>query len=685
MAPNTGTNRPFAAEADNWTLAIDFGTSNTVTVVNDRLGTRPVGFPTGTEFFPSVVFVDDDGQLISGISAFNNRLIHPRRYYADVKKSINEGHHNIPLAGKTYPIVELVAAVLREAKRAAMQFRLNPQQQPAHTALTHPVAWGDEEIAILRDAAQLAELPAVTTFQEPVAAAYRLYHDRFQRGEYIVVYDLGGGTFDVALLQRTADAMATPGGPLPTPYRVVNTEGSKKIGGEFFDDKIWEFLDSSSDLHDAPPWAALQVENCLDHNDERPYRDWLVGRRQLRESITHAKIDLSSQPQSAIFIPHAVFPHAITRDQFEAVLLPDLNATVDMVTTLLRRNHLASNNIAHVALVGGSSQIPKVRQLLIERGQFNDNQVGTPALAQTVVALGAAALVELREPESDAEKAFRAGEAWEVQSGWNQAADNYQYAVDCEDTTWSPHAAYQLGQLRTQHPERTLFRKSYDTAINAYRIAMRYRDSEWAARSALELGNFMLQNNRLDEAAVAFENAMRANYPEVSPQAAFQLGLLHLSRGEWESTEDAWQTAIDHGHSDWSPLAAYHLGADRKMRKNHAGARDAWLRAMNDFKHPEWSPQAALRLGELLREKGRKAWPLAEKDYQEEMRGAYQHAIDSGHQECSPQAAYALGRVCEKRRDWQGAEAAYQKAIASGGSEWATKAIQRKSAIRKHL
>ena len=123
-----------------WTLAIDFGTSNTVVVVKDQRGINAVEF-AGHRWFPSVAFADDNGGLISGLEAFNNRLVQPRRYFAEVKQTVTSRSPTVYVAGQPYATVDAVAAVLGEAKRSAMAFRGDSDRLPARTALTHPVAW----------------------------------------------------------------------------------------------------------------------------------------------------------------------------------------------------------------------------------------------------------------------------------------------------------------------------------------------------------------------------------------------------------------------------------------------------------------------------------------------------------------------------------------------------------------
>jgi tetratricopeptide (TPR) repeat protein len=670
---------------DGWTLAIDFGTSNTVVAIKDQHGLRAVEFPgeQPQPYFPSVVFVGDDGRLISGIAAYNNRLIQPRRYFAAVKRAVTDRRAAEHIAGNTYPVVELVAAVLRAAKSAAMNSRPDPTEQPARTALTHPVSWEEDQVEILCQAAELAGLSTVTTYQEPVAAAFNLYQTRFEPGEYIAVYDLGGGTFDAALLQRVADEKTAGGLPPPAPYRVVDTMGDPQIGGERFDDMIYAMLDHG-DLGDAPPWQALRPENAPDRADEG-YVAWLIGWRELRQRMIVAKIDLSSRTETALYIPGTRLPHTITRDDLENELRTDLETTVETLSSLIHGTQLTNNDIAHVALVGGSSQIPMVRNLLAERAGFDAGKVSAPAAAQTVVALGAAALVGVKPPETEAEQAFNAGEESARYAKWKAAEAAYQHAIACNDDVWSPRAAYRLGRIRTQNPPSGLLGKKYQPAIDAYRSAITYRDSDWAARSALALANLMLETKRLDEAGVFFDNAVHMNHPEVSPEAAFHLGLLHVRRGDWRSAEDAWQTAIDHNDPNWAPHAAYELGSNRRMRKNHLGARDAWQIAMTRFSHPDWSPRAACELGDLLRDKGRHTWRLAKDVYEKAIDDAYQRAIDSGHREWRPRAAFELGLVREKRRDWQGAADMYQRAMGEGHPTWSTKAAQRKSAIKRHL
>lgn len=667
-----------------WTLAIDFGTSNTVVVVKDQRGINAVEF-AGHRWFPSVVFADDNGGLISGLEAFNNRLVQPRRYFAEVKQTVTSRSPTVYVAGQPYATVDAVAAVLGEAKRSAMAFRGDPTDLPARTALTHPVAWEDDQIDVLQQAAEKAGLPNVTTFQEPVAAAFHLYHNGFQPGEHIAVYDLGGGTFDAAILERDVTREPEPGQVIRPPFRVIATVGNPKIGGEKFDDELWDLL-GSGDLRGAPAWAALQDESRPDPTTDEPsFLDWLVGRRRLRQAIIDLKIDLSTRDQAAVYVPNIALPQTITRTQLEEVLLPYLSSTVDLLLKLIERNELAHSDIVHVALVGGSSQIPLVRRLLAERGRFDYARVSAPGSAQAVVALGAAALAETKKPETEAERAFNAAQSMDATGGWRQAKSAYQQAIECRDSEWSPRAAYQLGQLRTRHPDRKLLGKSYDSAIAAYTTAMAHEGTEWAAKSGLALAKLYLTTKRLDDAAVVLDNVVGAHQPDVSPEAAFNLGLLHVRRGDWRSAEDAWRTTIDHKHPYWAPRAAYELGAQRRMRRNYVGAKHAWQVAMDDFTHPDWSPRAACELGGLLSEKGRKTWQFSKAEHEKAIESSYQTAIDYGHPEWSPRAAYELGAIRQKRRNWRGAADAYQVAIASGTSRWATSAMQRKAEIRKYI
>ena len=238
----------------------------------------------------------------------------------------------------------------------------------------------------------------MTTFQEPVAAAFHLYHNGFQPGEHIAVYDLGGGTFDAAILERDVTREPEPGQVIRPPFRVIATVGNPKIGGEKFDDELWDLL-GSGDLRGAPAWAALQDESRPDPTTDEPsFLDWLVGRRRLRQAIIDLKIDLSTRDQAAVYVPNIALPQTITRTQLEEVLLPYLSSTVDLLLKLIERNELTHSDIVHVALVGGSSQIPLVRRLLAERGRFDYARVSAPGSAQAVVALGAAALAETKSP-----------------------------------------------------------------------------------------------------------------------------------------------------------------------------------------------------------------------------------------------------------------------------------------------
>lgn len=621
-----------------WTLAIDFGTSNTVAVMVSSNGVEPVLFE-GRPWFPSVVCAEPDGTLVSGLAAFNNRLIRPDSYFDGVKHSLTSDRPHVLLAGRRYEVAEPIAAILAHAMSSAMSLRGNIR--PERTVLTHPVVWRDDQIAILREAADLADLPDLTTVDEPVAAAFALYpNERFEPGQHVAVYDLGAGTLDIALLKRAPAQALTPDpdGALPAPFEVIDCTGTVGVGGQKFDTLIEEMLDRG-DLGKMPAWQDLQPGSRPSGDDYDADREWIKNRRLLQEEIVRVKEELSVVDRVTLTLPGYQFPTDVTRAQIEGTLHEQLARTVDLLVRFINDCHLRTTDIADVALVGGSSQIPLIRQLLSQAGLFGD-RVTSPDSPQTIVARGAAhlALVDRVPPRRDAaQRDVELAEAARADGRWKEAKKAYERASGARDRNWSPQAAYELGRLCTQHPD-GVFHSNYNAARRAYRDAMSYDGTEWPAYAALALATMEAELRQFDAAIAAYDNAVRTGHQTVAPEAAFHLGLLQLSRLNPAAAEKAWQTATTFPGSEWSAQAAFELGAYRSHQKNYRGAEQAWKTAIG-HRHPAWYPRAA----------------------------------------------YELGMLREKLKNWRGAGEAYQIAIDSGQGEWAAPAATRLSKIQRRI
>jgi molecular chaperone DnaK (HSP70) len=185
-----------------WMLAVDFGTTNTAAAicpVGAPERATPVALSSAATAMPSAVLVTKEG-LVTGDSAVHGWAVAPPGSFEPTpKRRVGEGE--VLLGGRQWGVDELVGAVLAEVvRRAARQHDGAP---PAAVRLTHPAAWSRMRLEVLRRAAERASLPDVTLIPEPVAAAAHYASTHEGAGDLVAVYDLGGGTMDVAVLQRT--------------------------------------------------------------------------------------------------------------------------------------------------------------------------------------------------------------------------------------------------------------------------------------------------------------------------------------------------------------------------------------------------------------------------------------------------------------------------------------------------
>ncbi|MFI5913348.1 Hsp70 family protein [Dactylosporangium sp. NPDC051541] len=312
-------------------LGIDFGTSSTVAVVRHPDGrTRPLLFDS-SPLLPSAVWSDDDGRLQVGREAVRASHRDPGAFEPHPKRRVDD--REVLLGTWVHQVPDIFAAVLgRVADEAA---RTLGGVRPAAT-LTHPAAWGAARREVLLEAAAEAGLGTPVLVAEPVAAA-RYYADvlghAVEPGRCVVVYDLGAGTFDAAVVQRTADG-----------FRELATLGADDIGGLDLDALVLRHAGAPLTL--APGAPADEAERFRASWDEA---------RQTREAL--------SRDVSAIF-RHDGAETPLTREEFEAAATPLLERTVALTQSAVRQSRVGEDCIAGWFLVGGATRTPLVATLL---------------------------------------------------------------------------------------------------------------------------------------------------------------------------------------------------------------------------------------------------------------------------------------------------------------------------------
>jgi molecular chaperone DnaK len=342
-------------------LGIDLGTTNSeVALVQD--GQPHVLAQDGDPILPSFVGLAEDGRLLVGTAARNQWVLAPERTVKSIKRKMGQDV-TIRLGDQDYRPQEISAMILRALRdRACAQFGA-----PVNKAvITVPAYFNDAQRQATREAGELAGLEVVRILNEPTAASltYDPKHNELQR---ILVYDLGGGTFDVSIVQAQEGVI-----------EVLASHGDTQLGGDDFDDLLFKHVVSK-----------FQADHGIDLGGN------LVARARLLCAVETAKRNLSFHPFARIeeeFIAEKDgqalhLNMEIGREEYEDMIRPLLDRTMDCVQRALDDSHLAGSAINKVVLVGGSTRTPIISRLLEERLGQPAHQKVNPDLC---VAMGAA-------------------------------------------------------------------------------------------------------------------------------------------------------------------------------------------------------------------------------------------------------------------------------------------------------
>lgn len=337
-------------------LGIDFGTSySSAAYVRDaRLVAVKEPLRGQSASVPSVVALDRGGRLEVGLPAL---AAAPERRCSEFKQYLGDDEWPLLIGGREFRPAELVTAVL-----GCLQQEAAAAGAAADSAvLTVPASYGPHRRELMRQAALAAGFQRADILDEPVAAA--IYYAAeggltAAEGDVLLVYDLGGGTFDAALVKRTADA---------PPYETIAAAGIPDCGGIDFDTAIFHDLQQQ-----LPPEirARLQADTSPDSNlcgDAR--LDTLYARQEARDFCREFKELLSALEEHTAVAHLAVPPHphptySLTRERFEAVITPLVEETLELCNGLVRDTGSDWDQISQILLVGGSCRIPYIRREL---------------------------------------------------------------------------------------------------------------------------------------------------------------------------------------------------------------------------------------------------------------------------------------------------------------------------------
>ncbi len=363
-------------------LSVDFGTSNTVAaLLVDGQAPRTVTFDT-SPLLPSSVFVAADGSITVGRDAQRQARLDPARYEPNPKRRIDDG--DVLLGDRVIPVLDVIAAVLRVV---AIEVRRQlGGAAPDEVRLTHPAQWGATRRNVLASAARAAGLGGnLVLLPEPVAAAAqftRLPGRTLPPGGAVAVYDLGGGTFDIAVVGRTRSAgpAAVEGG-----FTVLAEAGLADLGGLDFDQAILDHVGRMASAADPARWQ--QILRPQDASGRR-------AARTLAEDVRAAKETLSRYPQTDVSLPDPFVDAHLTRTEFEGLIRPNLLRSIEVLSGTLRSAGIAPEQLSGIFLVGGSSRIPLVAGLIQDRLRVTPVTLDQP---ETAVALGALLVPVVRD------------------------------------------------------------------------------------------------------------------------------------------------------------------------------------------------------------------------------------------------------------------------------------------------
>ena len=365
-------------------IGIDLGTTNSVVAVMEGKEAKVIAKPEGYRLTPSIVAFTDTDKLV-GELAKRQAVMNPTRTVASIKRFMGRKRSevgteelavpykvvgapdekvSVEIDGKRYTPEEISAQTLRKLKEAAEAY-LGHKVNKA--VITVPAYFNDAQRQATKDAGQIAGLEVARIVNEPTAAALAYGLDKKNADQKIVVFDLGGGTFDVSVL-HVADGV----------FEVVSTNGDTHLGGDDFDQVLINYIADD-----------FQQKNGIDLRKEP------MSLQRLQEAAEKAKCELSTQQQTDVNLPFIAQDASgpkhlqmhITRSEFERLSDALIERTKGPVMQALHDAKLSASDIDEVVLVGGSTRIPKVQELVKKLFNKEPHKGVNP---DEVVAVGAA-------------------------------------------------------------------------------------------------------------------------------------------------------------------------------------------------------------------------------------------------------------------------------------------------------
>lgn len=355
-------------------LGVDLGTTFSAAAVVSDGRVSSAGLGNQSHVVPSVVALDEEGNVVVGESAARQSRVDPAASAREFKRRFGDTTPYL-LRGTPFSPEALTGRLLRWIVGRVAEIE---GSQPDGIRLTHPANWGQYQIDLLGEAARLVDLGPVSFMTEPEAAA--VHYATLQRipdGAIVAVYDLGGGTFDASVLRREGEGFRTLGKP----------EGIARLGGIDFDEAVFGYVSRS--LGEA--W------NTIDASDPAT----LIALARLRRDCVAAKEDLSSRTTTSVevLLPGLTTEVRLTRTEFEGLITLPIDETIGALGRALTAAQVTPEDVHNVLLVGGSSRVPLVAQMVSSR---LERPVSVDAHPKYAVSMGAAIALEVSEASPSA-------------------------------------------------------------------------------------------------------------------------------------------------------------------------------------------------------------------------------------------------------------------------------------------
>ncbi|MCL4147175.1 UNVERIFIED_CONTAM: hypothetical protein GTU68_028584 [Idotea baltica] len=343
-------------------IGIDLGTTNSCVAIMDGAQARVIENSEGARTTPSMVAFSDDGERLVGQSAKRQAVTNPENTLFAVKRLIGRRMDD-PANGDKYSPAQISAFILQKMKETAEGYLGTPVDQ---AVITVPAYFNDQQRQATKDAGKIAGLEVLRIINEPTAAALAYGLDK-QDGKTIVVYDLGGGTFDVSILE-IGDGV----------FEVRATNGDTFLGGEDFDLRLVDYLADE-----------FKKEQGIDLRTDK------LALQRLKEAAEKAKIELSSATQTEVNLPFITadasgpkhFTLKLTRAKFETLVEDLIKRTLDPCKAALKDAGMTAGDVDEVVLVGGMTRMPSVHETV---KTFFGSEPHKGVNPDEVVAMGAA-------------------------------------------------------------------------------------------------------------------------------------------------------------------------------------------------------------------------------------------------------------------------------------------------------